>query len=249
MIDVSRQGDVAILTMVHGKANALNTEFCDSLAARVREASAARAIVITAKGRIFSAGVDLPFLLAGGPAYVREFLPTLHRLYETIFFHPKPIVAAVNGHAIAGGCVLACATDRRLMAASSGRVGVTELLVGVPFPPLAFEIMRYATAPQFFPSAIFGGATFEPSEAIGQGFIDEIVPPDELLQRAVSAAETLAALSPAVFALTKRQMWQPVAERAAANEAAFGPVVADTWAAAEAQSRIRDYVTRTFKTS
>ena len=249
MIDVSLQGDVAILTMVHGKANALSTEFCDSLAARVREASAASAIVITAKGRIFSAGVDLPFLLAGGPAYVREFLPALHRLYDTVFFHPKPIVAAVNGHAIAGGCVLACAADRRLMAASSGRVGVTELLVGVPFPPLAFEIMRYATAPQLFPSAIFSGATFEPPEAIGRGFIDEIVPPDELLQRAVTAAETLAALSPPAFAVTKRQLRQPVAERTAANEAAFGPVVVDTWAAPQAQSRIRDYVTRTFKTS
>jgi enoyl-CoA hydratase len=134
MIEVTHQRDVAILTMVHGKANALSTAFCDALVAGVRDASAARAIVITGKGHIFSAGVDLPLLLDGGPTYVREFLPALHRLYETVFFHPKPIVAAINGHAVAGGCVLACATDRRVMATGGGRIGVTELLVGVPFP-------------------------------------------------------------------------------------------------------------------
>ena len=87
MIDVLARGDIAILTMTHGKANALTTEFCDGLAARVRESAAARAIVITGQGRIFSAGVDLPRLLDGGPTYAREFLPALHRLYETIFFH------------------------------------------------------------------------------------------------------------------------------------------------------------------
>jgi enoyl-CoA hydratase len=247
VIELTFRGDIAILTMVHGKANALSTAFCDALAAHVREAAAARAIVITGKGRIFSAGVDLPLLLDGGPAYVRQFLPALHRLYDTIFFHPKPIVAAINGHAVAGGCVLACAADRRLMAHDGGRIGVTELLVGVPFPPLAFEIMRYVTAPQFFPAVIFGGATFAPPEASERGLIDEAVAPDELFERAVAAAETLAALSPPAFALTKRQMRQPVAERTAANARAYDDDVVKVWSAAETVSRIRDYVARTLK--
>lgn len=247
MIEVSHRGNVAILTMVHGKANALSTAFCDALTAHVQGASAAGAIVITARGRIFSAGVDLPLLLDGGPAYVREFLPSLHRLYDTIFFHPKPIVAAINGHAVAGGCVLACATDRRVMASGGGRIGVTELLVGVPFPPLAFEIMRYVTAPQFFPSVIFSGATFEPPEATERGFIDETVAPDALMERAVAAAEILAALSPPAFALTKRQMRQPVAERIAANDRTHGEAVVDVWAAQATHDYIRSYVAKTLK--
>jgi len=247
MIEVSHHRDIAILTMVHGKANALSTAFCDALSACVREASAARAIVITGRGHIFSAGVDLPLLLEGGPAYVREFLPALHRLYDTIFFHPKPIVAALNGHAVAGGCVLACATDRRLMAAGGGRIGVTELLVGVPFPPLAFEIMRYATAPQFFPSVIFTGATFGPPQAIERGLIDEIVEPDALMERALTAAEELATLSPAAFALTKKQMRQTVAERTAANERSYGGDVTELWVAQGSHDYIRAYVARTLK--
>ncbi|MEA2930189.1 MAG: enoyl-CoA hydratase [Hyphomicrobiales bacterium] len=247
MIDVTSRGDIAILTMVHGKANALTTEFCDTLAARVRETTAARAIVITGAGRIFSAGVDLPRLLAGGPSYAREFLPALHRLYDTIFFHPKPVVAAVNGHAVAGGCVLACAADARLMADNGTRIGVTELLVGVPFPPLAFEIMRYATAPQFFPAVIFSGATFAPEDAKARGLIDEIAAPQALIDRAIAAAETLAALSPAAFALTKQQMRQPVAERTARNARDFGNEVTETWTAQGTLDHVRDYVARTLK--
>jgi enoyl-CoA hydratase len=247
MIEVTSRGDVAILTMVHGKANALTTEFCDALAARVHETTAARAVVITGTGRIFSAGVDLPRLLDGGPAYARQFLPALHRLYDTIFFHPKPVVAAVNGHAVAGGCVLACAADARLMADNGTRIGVTELLVGVPFPPLAFEIMRYATVPQFFPNIIFSGKTFTPPDALARGLIDEIVAPDMLMDRAIAAAETLAALSPSAFALTKRQMRQPVAERTASNAQDFGDAVTKTWTAPETANRIRDYVARTLR--
>jgi enoyl-CoA hydratase len=133
--------------MGHGKANALDIEFCDAMAARFIELrnSAAKAVVLTGQGKIFSAGVDLKRLSEGGADYIRRFLPALHRLYEAVFFHPKPVVAAVNGHAIAGGCVLACCADRRIMANVGGRIGVTELLVGVPFPALAFEIMRHAT--------------------------------------------------------------------------------------------------------
>jgi len=247
MIDLSHRGDVAILTMVHGKANALSIDFCEGLVACLQEASAARAIVITGKDRIFSAGVDLPLLLDGGGAYARQFLPALDRLYDVLFFHPKPIVAAINGHAIAGGCVLACATDRRVMAESGGRIGVTELLVGVPFPPLAFEIMRYATTPRFFPSVIFSGETFLPREAIERGFIDEAVASEALMERAVTAAETLAALSPQAFALTKQQMRQVVAERTANNEGSYGAAVMEVWAAQSSHDYIRAYVARTLK--
>src|SRR5262249_36376962 len=125
---------IAVLTMQHGKANALDVEFCNAMADQfidLRKASA-KAVVLAGQGKIFSAGVDLKRLSEGDAGYVRQFLPTLHRLFEAVFFHPKPVVAAVNGHAIAGGCVLACCADRRIMARDAGRIGVTEILLGVP---------------------------------------------------------------------------------------------------------------------
>src|SRR6202166_1190836 len=148
--------------MADGKVNAMSIELCETITACVREHAQARAIVVTGNGRMFSAGVDLLRLLDGGVPYIREFLPALSTMLATVFSHPRPVVAAINGHAIAGGCVLACAADRRLMAREAGRIGVTELLVGVPFPPAAMEIMRCATAPQYFEETIFGGATYPP---------------------------------------------------------------------------------------
>src|SRR5437870_1175022 len=122
----------------------MSIEFCEALTARFAEISSARAVVMTATGRTFSAGVDLVRLLEGGAPYVRKFLPVLSEMFATVFSHPAPVVAAINGHAIAGGCVLACAADKRLMARDGGRIGATELLVGVPFPPAAVEILRCA---------------------------------------------------------------------------------------------------------
>jgi enoyl-CoA hydratase len=125
MIESAMTESIAVLSMQHGKAKALDIEFCTALTDRfasLRTADA-KAIVLTGTGNIFSAGVDLKRLSEGGAAYVRDFLPSLHRLYETIFFHPKPVVAAINGHAIAGGCILAACGDRRIMARESGRIG------------------------------------------------------------------------------------------------------------------------------
>jgi enoyl-CoA hydratase len=245
MIDLEQRGEIAVLTMRHGKANAMDGTFCEDLIGRLHElrGSPTRAVVITGQGKIFSAGVDLVQALDGGPDYFRKFLPPLRRAFEEVFFYEKPVVAAVNGHAIAGGCVLTCAADRRLMAQGDGRIGITELLVGVPFPVIALEIMRSAAAPQHFERVVYSGATFAPDAAVALGLIDEAVPADALLERALAAAEKLAALGPDAFALTKRQ----VRERLEKDGPRFDPAVDAIWYAPETSARIRDYVTRTFK--
>jgi enoyl-CoA hydratase len=250
MIELATRNEIAILTMAHGKANAMSLEFCRALTAQLEElrTSPASAVVITGQGRIFSAGVDLIRLTDGGAGYVRDFLPALNAMFAAVFGYPKPVVAAVNGHAIAGGCVLAAAADRRLMAADGGRTGVTELLVGVPFPAVAMEIMRHAAAPQHLERLIFGGATYPPQEAQGLGIVDEVVGAEVLLDRAVAAARTLAALSPAAFALSKRQTRQGALERLAS--AASRDIDAEAtriWMAPETLERVRDYVARTLK--
>lgn len=249
MIELAHHADLAILRMAHGKANAMTTEFCRALTARLEELSTApaRAVVLTGTGRIFSAGVDLPRLVEGGVPYIREFLPALSEMLAAVFSYPKPLVAAINGHAIAGGCVLACAADRRLMAKEGGRIGVTELLVGVPFPAAAMEIMRHAAAPQYFEHAIFSGATFTPEEGMTRGLVDEIVEPEQLQGRAFSAAMALAALSPEAFALSKRQTRQPSLERLERVASRTDDEVTRIWCAYDTLDRIRDYVARTLK--
>ena len=247
MIELAHQDGVAVVRMADGKVNAMSLEFCELLTARFEElrGSSARAIIITGHGRIFSAGVDLIRLLDGGTPYIRKFLPALCKMLATVFSCPKPVVAALNGHAIAGGCVLACAADRRLMAQEAGRIGVTELLVGVPFPPIALEIMRLAAAPEHFSDVLFSAATYPPAQAMERGLIDEIVDPGALFERALASANALAALPPAAFAVTKRQVRQAALERAKLDPSQVE--VEKIWTAPETLARIREYVTRTLR--
>jgi enoyl-CoA hydratase len=249
VINVEQRDRVSIFHMRHGKANTLDTEFCQALTARLEEhrGSATRALILAGHGQIFSAGVDLLRVLDGGSSYLTGFLPALRTAFETLFCFPKPVIAAINGHAVAGGCVLACAADRRLMAAQSGRIGVPELLVGVPFPTIALEIMRSTTAPQHLPAVLYGGATFDPAQALERGLVDALVPPDTLIEQAVAAAERLAALPPSAFALTKRQIRVPFLRRVHEDGAQFDVTVQELWEAPTTMTSIRAYVARTFK--
>ncbi len=249
MIDVTHRGDVAIAQFKHGKANALDVEFCDAISAVLAtlESSSAAAIVLIGQGQIFSAGVDLRRILDGGPAYVHAFMPSLGKAFETLFAFPKPVVAAVNGHAIAGGCILACAADHRIMANGPGRIGTPELLVGVPFPTVAIETVRFAAGPQYFQKLVYSGATLSPHQAQEYGLVDEVADPDALLDYAVTAAERLARLPRAAFALTKSQIRQPTLARIRNDGPRFDATVEQLWSSPETLAAIQAYVDRTLK--
>lgn len=249
MIEQSEKGGIAIVKLAHGKANTMDIELCEAVIATFKQlqATKAQAVVLTGQGSIFSAGVDLIRTSGGGPDYVRKFLPSLNAMFDAVFHFPKPVVAAINGHAIAGGCVLACCADRRLMAQGNGRIGVTELLVGLPFPALAFEVMRLVTTPKYFSQAIYHGETFLPETAAERGWVDEVVATGDLLDRALAVAQTLAALPPATFAMTKRQIHVGVIERMERAGRATDAAVTDYWTAPEATARIREYVERTLR--
>lgn len=247
MSEVTRRGTVEVLQIAHGKANALDLELCDALTSQLDGCarSDARALAIIGQGRMFSAGVDLVRLVEGGAPYVRKFLPALNRMCATLFTFPKPAVAAVNGHAIAGGCIIACAADYRLMARDSGRIGIPELLVGVPFPVEPLEVMRFA-APRQLQTLIYRSLTLAPEAALEHGLIDAVVDADRLLDEAIAAAESLAAVPSAAFALTKRQLREPNVQRMRAG-AEIDAAVEDAWASPEVLRAVGDYVARTLK--
>ena len=249
MIGVAQHGKIALLTLAHGKANALDTEFCRAITGefvRLKKAPI-EAVVIAAQGGIFSAGVNLIRASEGGPKYLRTFLPTLNKMYDEIFNFPKPVIAAVNGHAVAGGCVLACCADYRMMARGSGKIGVTELLVGLPFPALAFEIMRFVSGPRHFAELIYTGNTYPAEEALERGLLHEIVEPAVLQERALASARMLADLSPPAFAQTKVQMRLPVADRLKRDGKKVDAAVTKIWTSPKAIATINAYVARTLK--
>jgi enoyl-CoA hydratase len=246
MIERSDNNGIVILRLAHGKASAMDLELAEALLSAIDGAAGARAIILTGTGSIFSAGVDLFRLVNEGEPYARRFSPALIELLTGLFTIPVPVVAACNGHAIAGGCIMVAACDYRLMAAGSGRIGVPELLVGVAFPPIALEIARFGMGPQFVQEMVYTGRTVGPDEALRRGMVDEVVDPAQLEARAFAVASQLAAIPKDVFRITKMQLRRDAIERARALGDVV-PEVEDIWAAPEAHARIREYLAKTIR--
>lgn len=245
MIDRQNRDGVTVLRMSREPANVLDREFGDAIVEALNDAidGPATAIVLTGTGGIFSAGVDLFRILEEGDAYLADFLECLDRLFETAVTSPKPLVAAINGHAIAGGAVLAFACDFRVMAEGSAKIGLPELEVGVPFPGTALRIIRSAVPEHALREVVLRGRNFGPEAALARGIIDELAAPEDVLDRAVTLAADLGSIPARAFAVTKALLGTDVADdrEAAARETE----VHEIWRAAETHDHIRQYLQRT----
>lgn len=245
MIERTESEGIVTLRLAHGKASAMDLELCDELSREIEGCENAAAVILTGTGSIFSAGVDLFRILNDGDAYTARFLPALERTIRLLFTLERPVVAAVNGHAIAGGCILAAACDIRLLAQGNGRMGIPELLVGVPFPAIALEVMRFAVAPQRFQEIVYTGGTFAADDALARGFVDEIVPADAVMSRATDFAKRLADIPRAAFAQVKRQLRAPAIAAADAFASHYADDTASQWRSPETRERIARYMERT----
>ena len=247
MIERNIDDGILTLRLAHKKANALDIELLEALLGELnRVDDDVHAVVLTGAGSIFCAGVDLIRLTQEGSAYVQRFLPLLSRFLRALFAFPKPIVAACNGHAIAGGCVIVLACDVRLMAQGTGKIGVAELLVGVPFPSAALETVRFVVPQNRLQQLVYSGRTLEPDDALASGFVDEVVAAADLQTRAQTIARQLAAIPAESFRLTKRYLRADALARMDAgkdNDAA----ALEIWSSAQIHARIRDYLARTVK--
>lgn len=246
MIEVQAREEATLIRMAHGKASALDLEFATALAEALREAARSeQPIILTGTRSIFSAGVDLFRILDEGPSYVESFLQSLDGLLLTAWKLEVPVVAAINGHAIAGGLILASCCDWRLMAAGGGRVGVPELRVGVPFPRLALEIVRARVPVEHFEMIVYGGETWEAQRALGLGLVDELVEPARLMDRAVELCRSLSSIPRDAFAITKRNMRSVALERFERRGGDIDERILKIWSSASTRAAIRGYLDRT----
>lgn len=244
MIERRVEGPVTILELRHKKANALDVELLTALEDELAAAERAQqAVVLTGTGSIFSAGVDLYRVLEGGTQYLDVFLPALDSALRRLFSFPRPAVAAINGHAMAGGWILACGCDYRVASLTAGKLGLPELHVGVAFPPIAIETVRYATPAGQLQTLVLAGRTYSGEEAQHHGLIDEAVPAEAVLARAVAVATAMTQTPAEAYRLTKQQLRAPTLERVDAAGATIAAVRAQ-WASADAAASIRSYMER-----
>lgn len=231
-----------MLTLASGRVNALDVEFLGELTETVREQerSFGGALVVTGAGRVFSAGVDLNRVVEGGAAYTDELVQALSDAFEAVFRYPGPTVAAINGAAIAGGCVLAGACDWRL-ATPDAQIGAAEVRVGVAFPVAALEVMRYACGARA-EEVLLGGRNYRGDEAVARGLAHRIVGED-LLDAAVAEATDLGGIPARAYSHTKSQLRAPVLQRIRAGSD-IDREVREVWGSAETQQGIANYVER-----
>jgi enoyl-CoA hydratase len=234
--DLDSADGVTIVRFDNAPVNALDLDLLEVITASMRGVEGP--VVITGVGRSFSAGVDLRALVDGGTDYAGRFVAALSEAFLAIYDHPAPVVAAINGHAIAGGCVLAMCADVRLM--SGGTIGLTELAVGVPFPVAAVEICRDAMGISAGRAAL-QAKTIDANTALARGWIDAVVAGDEIVAQAVTTAHELGQYSPAAYAATKKQLHRPVRAAIDAGAATDADVRA-SWISEETRGRINAFL-------
>lgn len=189
------------IRMEHPNKNALGPALVGWLEERFAEAGE-RPILLTGEGGAFCAGLDLRHVAALDAAEMEAWLRRLDRLVVRLFEHPAPTVALVNGHAIAGGCVLAVCCDHRVATDDERvRIGANEVALGACFPPAILAMMQHRLPAQHRSRVLLGAELFTPREALRLGLVDEVAEDAEPVARRRLAA--LAAHPPGTYAITK----------------------------------------------
>ena len=246
MIEQKDTDGIRVLKLAHGKVSAMDVELGEALidAFKAAQDDSVRAVILTGSGSSFSAGVDLFRVLDGGVDYVRRFLPVLDDFLRQVLTFPKPVVAAINGHAIAGGCILAATCDYRIMTDGSGRIGIPELAVGVPFPALPLQIMAARVPNAALRDLVFTGRTVQVDGAVAVGLVDEKCPDGMLMDRAQEVARKYMAIPARAFAQTKELFYTPILKRVD-QLADLNARVVQEWMEPHTYEAIRAYLART----
>src|SRR5262245_20360037 len=197
--------NVAIIRLDDGKVNAMAQAFFDELNASLDRAEREKpgAVVITGRQGYYSAGLNVKVLPTLNPETLATTLTTFGRTLLRVFTFPLPTMAAVTGHAIAGGAMLMFACDLRYVAAGPFKLHMNEVVIGLTLPTWAITIAENAIPRRWHTEALLHARAYSPDEALERGMIDRVVPPGELLEAALEAATPLAALDQKSYAGSK----------------------------------------------
>jgi len=237
-VHVERDGHEAIVRLDRPPANAITLAVLRELEdtfERLEADAAARAIVITGTGAAFSGGLDLKVVPTYGPEEQRAMLAGVNRLLARVYGFPRPIVAAVNGHAVAAGLVIVLACDYRVGTTAPAKLGLTEARVGIPFPQAAADVVLAELAPAVVRRLVLGASNVDPGTALAWDVLDELQPPERVVARALEVARERAAFPASGFSRVKRQA-RATALAAIRRAAAGDDPLAGAWLTAETAS-------------
>lgn len=239
---IHRQAALGVLTLERPPVNALSPELLEEFPSALQSACGlggaepARALVLAGRVGMFSAGLDIKAMLALDAPGVRRAWEAFFAAALALAEAPIPVVAALAGHAPAGGCVLALCCDSRVLADQGARIGLNEVQLGLPLPTPIRGLYDFVLGPRL--SALHGalGTLFEPQQALSVGLVDELAPQDQVLDRALARASAYAALPQAALARTRRESRAPLIAALRGADSAFLDGIVETWFSAETRS-------------
>jgi len=238
---------IARIALRRGKVNAINETVVDELTDCFRKLSfdpAVKAVIFTGEGKFFTFGFDIPeFLGYSKEAFVR-YLTKFTGLYADIFLYPKPVVAALNGHTIAGGCMLAIACDWRIMVQGSAKISLNEINFSSSVFAGSVEMMKLWLGQKKAENALLGGAMYSPEEARDLGLIDQIVSRDDLDSEAGKKAREYASQDSAAFTSIKKLLRKPAAEEMMKRERESILEFVDIWYSENTWNNLKEKVIR-----
>ena len=211
-------------------ANAMDEQLLGEGAALAADLAAdpPAAVVLTGREGFFSAGADLKVAATLDAEGSRAMVEGINGIFAGWYGFPRPVVCAVNGHAIAGGFILALCGDYRV-GSTEGKYGVTELKAGLPYPSVAMAVLRAELHPAALRRLVLGADLVDAKAAQEAGAFDEICAPDDVLHRATEVARGLAALPAETYGAVKAQLRGPTLDAALASP---DPLLAG-WGSAE----------------
>jgi enoyl-CoA hydratase/carnithine racemase len=218
---VSKTDGIAEGRLMRGKVNALNEAAVNEIADCLRNLAAdphTRAVILTGDGSFFSFGFDIPEFLGYSRESFAKFLQRFTGLYSYLFTYPKPLIAALNGHTIAGGCMLALACDYRIMVSGKARISLNEISFGSSVFAGSVAMLKFLVGGKNAQAILYDGLMYSAETAAQLGMIDEVSSHESLMNDARELAQRLAGKDAAAFRSIKKLLRAPVAENMARNE-------------------------------
>jgi enoyl-CoA hydratase/carnithine racemase len=244
MIDVSLQDSVAVIKLKHAVTNALGLELVQELATALRQVGAdpaVGALVLTsANDKFFSIGLDLPELLGLSRDDFAFFYRTFNDTCMQLYTLPKPTVAAITGHAVAGGCVLALCCDYRFIAAGRKWMGLNEVKLGVPVPYLAHCVLQGLVGARKAREVVELGQFYAPEECLEMGMVDQVLALGDVVPRSEERARQLGCIPPQIYAIIKRNRIEGTEERIRSHWEERQRAFVECWYAPEARKRLQE---------
>jgi enoyl-CoA hydratase/carnithine racemase len=243
MLKIHEHGAVAEIEMHRPPVNAMNRELLDELTQVHASlcADSARAIVISGREGLFSAGLDVPSLLGQSRQEVSAFWSSFFRLMSAVAASPVPVAAAITGHAPGGAAVLALHCDYRVATQGNFRMGLNEVQVGLPVPINIFFMLEFVVGSRQAMLLASSGKLLTPDAAMAVGLVDELVEPGATVGAALEWCQAMLELPPQAMNTTRLAAKAAVIARARDNES-FAAAATDYWFSAETQMAMRKLV-------